>query len=185
MKQNGNLNTATQTGTNVTTNTAKIYQEGMSNTATQILAGTNNGYYGGVYPNERVLINQVGEGNAATQNFTGRGSSHGNSADIQQIGDRNFAVQVGNGRNIFAEFVQNGNDNRAESNQDGQEQQVFANQDGDGNIITFMQEGSNNLAKIFQDGDMNMGSVTQTGMGNIGTITQTGNMNQALITQSN
>ena len=118
--QKGTANTATQTGTGVTHNTAKIYQDGTDNTATQTLAGSNNGYYGGIYAGERILIDQFGERNIATQVFTGYGSSHGNSADIQQIGDDNTATQNGDGRNIYADFVQDGNDNNASSIQTGE-----------------------------------------------------------------
>lgn len=36
--------------------------------------------------------------------FTGRCSSHENSANIQQIGNDNTGSQTGNGRNIYADF---------------------------------------------------------------------------------
>lgn len=210
VEQIGNSNVATQTGTGVTTNTAKIYQDGLSNTATQTLAGSNNGYYGGIYVGERILIDQEGNNNIATQIFTGNGSSHGNSADIHQIGDDNLGMQEGDGRNLYTEFYQEGNNNDAVSLQFGEEQQVFVDQIGDNNeadvwqgvsygpkvgnfadvnqngfadwAFVNQQFGNNNSAVVNQAGAI--GGSLRMGNNNYATVYQSGSGNQSNVTQS-
>lgn len=149
--QLGNYHNATQLGTDITTNTAYIYQYDEHNTATQNLFGSNNGYYGGVYDNERILIVQHGTWNNATQTFTGIGSSHGNTADIYQDGYDNTANQVGIGRDLYADFNQIGNYNNAYSVQNGEQLQVFVNQNGNSHNANSSQTGFDNLATIDQN----------------------------------
>jgi len=157
----GNNNKATQLGTGITHNTAKIYQNGRQNEAKQDLFGSNNGYYGGFYANERILIDQIGGKNMATQTFTGIGSSHGNTADIYQNGYYNTASQTGVGRDLYADFNQIGSYNTATSFQTGDLHRVFVNQTGEYNQATSTQTGSNHLATITQNGNSNIANNTQ------------------------
>ena len=149
--QYGDRHKATQLGTDITHNTARIYQYDSDNTATQNLFGSNNGFYGGVYANERILIEQYGTWNNATQTFTGIGWSHGNTADIFQNGYNNYANQYGTGRDLYADFNQIGNSNSATSYQDGERLQVFINQTGNSNNAISTQIGIDNLVTINQN----------------------------------
>ena len=210
--QKGKYNVATQTGTGITTNTARIYQDGLRNNAVQTLKGSNNGYYGGFFYNEKVKIDQTGNDNSAKQIFSGYGSNHGNSAYIGQTGNNNMATETGDGRNVYADIIQNGYRNTATTKQTGSKHQIFLNQIGNDNTVRVTQDNDRtgdplgNYADIDIEGNFNNGvvssigyentvdvdvmgnlnrfTVLQTGTGHSATIMQTGNSNVANITQN-
>ena len=159
--QYGNSNVAYQT-MDATHSHAEVIQDGANNRSTQNIWGSNNGYM-----SARILVDQNGNDNIATQTMTGHGYSHKNHAVILQYANGNEARQTGDGRDLSLVIEQYSNNNDA--------------------FIT--STGENLTANILQQGGAgNWGSITQGSLGatlnDNGSITQTGAGNTATINQN-
>lgn len=162
----------------------EIYQKGDFNEAIQYLTGSNNGYM-----SSKILIDQLGDDNLASQTFNGSGSSHMNNGEIYQTGNENDAAQIGNGRSLNLQTAQTGNFNEASQNATGNNYGLGIglldiDQLGNDNEASQTAVGDGIWGKIAQTGDLNVASMSQTGDFNWAKITQTGNSNTASVVQT-
>ena len=135
---------------------------------------TGNGHLATVY--------QEGDENEAYVEqdlYSGRGTTSGAVADIEQVGIENYASQYQTGRNgTYASVIQEGNNNQSLQDQDiegttGTRQSILT-QEGDGNTTDnfqtsstwveslLKQVGNNNLIMLYQLGESSS-DITQTG----------------------
>lgn len=152
VKQDGDLNVATQTSISGISDGMEIIQTGSSNQSMQFQDGMHDKASANIVGNgnvtnqsqvytvwgltdRTVTIDILGDTNNATQSQFGVSST----ADISIVGNANTAMQSQVGNNNFAKLTQNGNNNFA-----------CQSQVGNGNSSTVVQTGNLNSAMVMQ-----------------------------------
>lgn len=202
--QSGNDNRVvlTQTGN---ANQAAIRQEAGNNNEASVIQTASNNSVGdplpdntpGGFVNPRtqtyiprtVGVLQRGSDNKASISQTGNGA-----ANIDQIGNRNFAGVAQSGAGAVFDVDQTGSDNFVTANRDekttvtqtGARAQIRVRQTGNTNQAALSQIGDDAFVGIDQIGNSNFAGTTQgpAAVGASSTIAQTGDFNRAEVLQS-